>query len=54
VYYTAVRAFGGDGETAGKRAEDVLVKEYEAAVANYNKLVAEAQANGQLWEVQRV
>ncbi|KAH6628931.1 prokaryotic phospholipase A2-domain-containing protein [Chaetomium tenue] len=48
VYYAAVRAFGGS--TQGKRADD-LVKEYEEKVAIYDKLVAEAQANGELWRV---
>jgi hypothetical protein len=48
VYYAAVRAFGGG--TQGKRDED-LVREYEEKVAIYNKLVAEAQATGELWRV---
>ncbi|KAK3290220.1 prokaryotic phospholipase A2-domain-containing protein [Chaetomium fimeti] len=48
VYYAAVRAFGGD--TQSKRADD-LVKEYEEKVAIYDKLVAEAQENGELWRV---
>lgn len=49
VYYTAVRAFGGSTQ-AGRRV-DGLVKEYEDAVAIYNKLVAEAQASGELWNL---
>jgi len=48
VYYAAVRAFGGS--TQGKRDED-LVREYEEKVAIYNKLVAEAQAKGELWRL---
>jgi hypothetical protein len=48
VYYAAVRAFGGS--TQGKRADDLL-KEYEEKVAIYDKLVAEAQAKGDLWRV---
>ncbi|KAK2126314.1 phospholipase A2 domain-containing protein [Fusarium oxysporum II5] len=47
VYYAAVRAFGGDDATPGKRDED-LVKEYEEKVAIYNKAVEEAQAKGEL------
>ena len=48
VYYAAVRAFGGS--TQGKRNDDLL-KEYEDKVAIYEKLVAEAQAKGELWRV---
>lgn len=42
VYYAAVRAFGGEGETPGRvvRAEDVLVREYEERLAVYNEVVA--------------
>ncbi|KPM45012.1 hypothetical protein AK830_g1521 [Neonectria ditissima] len=47
VYYAAVRAFGGDDATPGKRTED-LVKIYEEKVAIYNSLVEEAQKNGEL------
>lgn len=43
-----MRAFGGS--TQGKRDED-LVRDYEDKVAIYNKLVAEAQATGELWRV---
>ena len=49
VYYAAVRAFGGS--TQEKRDDD-LVREYEDKVAIYNKLVAEAQASGELWRVE--
>jgi hypothetical protein len=45
VYYAAVRAFGGDDATPGKRDED-LVKAYDEAVAEYEKLVAEAKEAG--------
>lgn len=50
VYYAAVKAFGGQDATAGKRtpAQDDLVAEYEAKLAAYNQLLAEAQANGDL------
>ena len=47
VYYAAVRAFGGDDATPGKRDED-LVKEYEEKVEIYNHLVEEAQKKGEL------
>ncbi|KAL4732136.1 hypothetical protein ACLX1H_001144 [Fusarium chlamydosporum] len=47
VYYAAVRAFGGDDATPGKRDED-LVKEYEEKVEIYNQLVEEAQKKGDL------
>lgn len=47
VYYTFVRAFGGDDATPGKREID-LVAEYENAVKEYDALVAEAQAAGRL------
>ncbi|OBS25228.1 hypothetical protein FPOA_05761 [Fusarium poae] len=47
VYYAAVRAFGGDDATPGKRDEN-LVKEYEQKVKVYNKLVEEAQEKGEL------
>jgi len=41
VYYAAVRAFGGEGETPGRvRAEDGLVREYEERLAVYNEVVA--------------
>ncbi|KAK4035180.1 prokaryotic phospholipase A2-domain-containing protein [Parachaetomium inaequale] len=49
VYYAAVRAFGGS--TQEKRDDD-LVREYEEKVAIYKKLVAEAQASGELWRVE--
>ncbi|EEU36829.1 phospholipase A2 [Fusarium vanettenii 77-13-4] len=48
VYYAAVRAFGGDDATPGKRSDSELVKEYEEKVAIYNKLVEEAQEKGDL------
>ncbi|KAJ3540734.1 hypothetical protein NM208_g4935 [Fusarium decemcellulare] len=48
VYYAAVRAFGGDDATPGKRADSELVKEYEEKVAIYNQLVEEAQEKGEL------
>jgi hypothetical protein len=47
VYYAAVRAFGGDDATPGKRDED-LVAVYEEKLAIYNSLVEEAQKNGEL------
>jgi hypothetical protein len=47
VYYTFVRAFGGDDATPGKRQTD-WAAEYEKAVEIYNNLVLEAQANGDL------
>ncbi|RGP61085.1 phospholipase a2 [Fusarium longipes] len=47
VYYAAVRAFGGDDATPGKR-DEALVKEYEKKVEIYNKLVEEAQERGEL------
>ncbi|KAF5027141.1 hypothetical protein F66182_767 [Fusarium sp. NRRL 66182] len=47
VYYAAVRAFGGDDATPGKR-DDAAVKEYEEKLAVYNKLVEEAQKKGDL------
>ncbi|KAK0612627.1 prokaryotic phospholipase A2-domain-containing protein [Bombardia bombarda] len=48
VYYAAVKAFGGGDAYPGKR-DDALIREYEEKVAIYNQLVAEAQANGDLW-----
>jgi hypothetical protein len=45
VYYAAVRAFGGDDATPGRRD---LVSDYEDAVARYDALVKEAQAKGEL------
>ncbi|CRK45334.1 hypothetical protein BN1723_006561 [Verticillium longisporum] len=52
VYYAAVRAFGGDDATPGKRDEhSELVAIHDEKVAIYDKLVAEAQAKGQLWTV---
>ncbi|KAM0433530.1 hypothetical protein ACHAPT_004410 [Fusarium lateritium] len=48
VYYAAVRAFGGDDATPGKRSDSALVQEYEDKLAVYNKLVEEAQENGEL------
>ena len=47
VYYAAVRAFGGDDATPGRRGED-LIKVYEEKVAIYEKLVEEAQQRGEL------
>ncbi|KAH7151669.1 phospholipase A2 [Dactylonectria estremocensis] len=51
VYYAAVRAFGGDDATPGKRSTDELVKIYEEKLAIYNDLVAEARKNGDLPEL---
>jgi hypothetical protein len=48
VYYAAVRAFGGDDATPGKRADDELVRIYEEKVAIYEALVQEAQESGDL------
>lgn len=49
VYYAAVRAFGGDDATPGKRDEhEDLVHDYEDKVAIYEKLVEEAQVQGEL------
>jgi hypothetical protein len=45
VYYAAVRAFGGGDAGPGKRELD-LVKEYEDAVAEYERLVQEAKDAG--------
>lgn len=45
VYYAAVRAFGGGDAGPGKREED-LIKAYDDAVAEYERLVAEAKAAG--------
>jgi hypothetical protein len=47
VYYTFVRAFGGNDATPGRR-DDALIADYEKAVAEYNALVAEEQAAGRL------
>ncbi|KAI5459304.1 prokaryotic phospholipase A2-domain-containing protein [Mariannaea sp. PMI_226] len=47
VYYAAVRAFGGGDASPGKREED-LIAIYEEKLAIYNKLVEEAQKNGEL------
>lgn len=47
VYYAAVRAFGGDDATPGRRDTD-WVLEYQNAVERYNALVADAQAKGEL------
>lgn len=49
VYYAAVRAFGGD--TQGRRDDD-LVRVYDEKMAIYNKLVAEAQESGELWQTE--
>ncbi|KAK4194536.1 prokaryotic phospholipase A2-domain-containing protein [Triangularia verruculosa] len=47
VYYAAVRAFGGDDATPGKReTREDLVKEYEEKLAIYHALVAQAEADG--------
>lgn len=51
VYYAAVKAFGGDDATPGKRSED-WVKIYDEKVAEYNKLVQEAQDKGDLPQLQ--
>ncbi|KAK7408220.1 hypothetical protein QQX98_009629 [Neonectria punicea] len=48
VYYAAVRAFGGDDATPGKRSDGDLVQEYEEKVEIYNQLVQEAQEKGEL------
>lgn len=53
VYYAAVRAFGGSDATPGKRTEDDLVKVYEEKLAIYNKLVEEAQQNGELPQLEK-
>jgi len=47
VYYTAVRAFGGGDASPGKR-DQKEVEAYEKAVEEYDRLVAEAQAAGEL------
>ena len=47
VYYAAVKAFGGDDATPGKRGED-WVKIYEEKLEIYHQLVAEAQEKGEL------
>ncbi|CAN8105182.1 unnamed protein product [Discula destructiva] len=46
VYYTAVKAFGGDDAAPGKRGNSNLVAEYDAKLAHYDALVAEAKAEG--------
>ena len=51
VYYAAVRAFGGDDATPGKRDED-LVAIYEEKLALYNDMVEEAKAFGILPELE--
>ncbi|KFH42560.1 hypothetical protein ACRE_067260 [Hapsidospora chrysogenum ATCC 11550] len=51
VYYAAVRAFGGDDATPGKRDED-LVAIYEEKLAIYNDMVEEAKAFGILPELE--
>lgn len=48
VYYAAVRAFGGDDATPGKRADEELVRIYEEKLAIYDALVQEAQESGDL------
>jgi hypothetical protein len=45
VYYAAVRAFGGDDATPDRRDEN-LIKAYEEAVAEYERLVQEAKDAG--------
>lgn len=47
VYYAAVRAFGGDDATPGKRDED-LVAIYNEKVAIYDEAVKQAQDEGVL------
>ena len=47
VYYAAVRAFGGDDASPGKRDED-LIQEYVEKLAIYHKLVQDAQERGDL------
>lgn len=49
VYYRGVRAFGGQGEIRAKAAEsEDLYKLYIEAQGEYEQLVKEAQANGEL------
>lgn len=45
MYYAAVRAFGGDDATPGKREED-LVRIYEQKLSIYNNMLAEAREQG--------
>jgi len=47
VYYTFVRAFGGDDATPGRK-KVAWSAQYDKAVETYNQLVAEAQAKGEL------
>lgn len=44
----AVKAFGGQDATPGKRSNEDLVAEYEAKLAAYDALVAEMKASGQI------
>ncbi len=46
VYYLFVRNFGGSDASPGKR-DDSLMVEYEAKLAIYNELLAEAIAKGE-------
>ncbi|KAL7782673.1 prokaryotic phospholipase A2 domain-containing protein [Trichoderma ceciliae] len=50
VYYAAVRAFGGDDASPGKRDEsqEDLIKEYEEKLEVYNQAVKNAQDKGLL------
>lgn len=42
----AVKAFGGDDATPGKRSQEDLVAKYEAKLAVYDAIVADLKANG--------
>lgn len=51
VYYAAVKAFGGQDATPGRRStesHDDLVAAYEAKLATYNQMLEEAKANGEV------
>lgn len=48
VYYAFVRAFGGDDATPGRKEAVDWDAEYEKAVQEYDTLVADAQAKGEL------
>ncbi|VUC25830.1 unnamed protein product [Clonostachys rosea] len=47
VYYAAVRAFGGDDASPGKRSDE-LESIYRAKLAKYEAAVEEVQTNGEL------
>lgn len=47
VYYTAVKAFGGDDATPGKRSSNAdWVAAYEEKLASYNQMLEDAMKAG--------